>query len=196
MGQADLLEPLVDGEDLASRKARSAPSSGARPEGLPDVSGATEIALCFYGLCGGAGVTTVASAVGFGNDASTSGLSEPNGEIPLPLVAVTRSHAHGLQRAQQEAASWAAHGHMTSYAQVGLVIVADAPGRLPRPLRELLDLVSGGWPRVWRIDWVEALRLGEPPTAIANERAVVNLRRDLLQLLPDLDRTDMKEEHL
>jgi hypothetical protein len=75
------------------------------------------------------------------------------------------------------------------------VVVADMPGRLPRPLRELLDLVSGGWPRIWRIDWIEALRLGEPPTAIANERAVVNLRSDLLELLPDLSHTDMKERY-
>jgi hypothetical protein len=196
VGQADLLEPLVDGEDLAGRKARSAPSIGATPEGSPEISAPTEAQLCFYGLCGGGGVTTVAAAVGFGKDASATGLPAPNGTTAQPLVAVTRSHAHGLQRAQQEAAAWAAHGHTGSWRQVGLVVVADAPGRLPRPLQELLDLASGGWPRVWRVDWFEVLRLGEPPTAIATARSVANLRNDLLGLLPDLDHSDSKEAHL
>lgn len=138
--------------------------------------------LCFYGLCGGAGVTTLASAVGFGWDGSAFGLPEPPARR-LPLVAVTRSNAHGLRRAQQEAAVWAAHRHAEPWQQLGLVVVADAPGRLPPSLHELLDLASGGWPRLWRIGWIEDLRLGQPPTAVSAESAIAELRNDLLGLM-------------
>jgi len=46
---------------------------------------------------------------------------------------------------------------------LGLVVVADAPGRLPKPLRDLTDLVTGGAPRAWRVGWQEKWRQGNPP---------------------------------
>ncbi|MGL5866606.1 MAG: hypothetical protein ACRCYX_12200, partial [Dermatophilaceae bacterium] len=39
-----------------------------------------------------------------------------------------------------------------------------APGKLPQPIRDLATVVGGGAPRVWRIPWVEAWRLGDPVT--------------------------------
>lgn len=44
---------------------------------------------------------------------------------------------------------------------LGLVVVADAPGRLPRILRNRVRLVSGAVPRLWEIPWVGPWRLGE-----------------------------------
>ena len=62
---------------------------------------------------------------------------------------------------------------------LGLVLIADAPGRLPRPLAQLAGLVCGGVPAVWSLPWIEAWRLGEPP-------APHNAPRVARQLLADL----------
>jgi hypothetical protein len=80
------------------------------------------------------------------------------------VVLVARTHAAGLAAAQAAARQWAAGEVPERIELLGLVAVADAPGRLPRSLRELLDLVAGGVPRMWRLPWVEALRCGTPPT--------------------------------
>ncbi|WP_172119603.1 hypothetical protein [Actinomyces faecalis] len=42
---------------------------------------------------------------------------------------------------------------------LGVVWVADAPGRLPRVLREQLALASGAYPASWCLPWVGAWRL-------------------------------------
>ena len=47
---------------------------------------------------------------------------------------------------------------------LGVVLFADAPGRLPPPLKELAQVVVGGAPRSWLIPWIEAWRYAEPTT--------------------------------
>ncbi|GAA3612891.1 hypothetical protein GCM10022266_27170 [Agrococcus terreus] len=42
---------------------------------------------------------------------------------------------------------------------LGLVLIADAPGKLPKPLKELVHVVSGGAPRTWHLPWDPAMRL-------------------------------------
>ena len=101
---------------------------------------------------GGSGTTTIRTCVGFGTEVSslrvTTGL----------VVVVCRSTARGLTRAQQIAVANSGGSLMA-----GLVINADAPGKLPRPLEDLARLVSGGFTDTWRIPWVEAWRLGAAP---------------------------------
>src|SRR5690625_7783755 len=79
-------------------------------------------------------------------------------------------HAHGLLATQTAATKWASGA--VDVDLLGLVLVADAPGRLSRPLRDLARLVSGGLPRVWNLPWIEAWRLGEPPSLRSEERRV------------------------
>ncbi len=66
---------------------------------------------------------------------------------------------------------------------LGLAIVADAPGRLPRPLRDLAALVAGGVPKVWHVPWVETWRLGEPVGLETSPRAVRQMVSELHHLL-------------
>lgn len=82
--------------------------------------------------------------------------------------------------AQQAAAQWAS-GQVPHVDLIGLVAVADAPGKLPRPLRDTLRLVSGGVPRAWRLPWVEAWRQGAPVTEAA-PRELAALDRELSHL--------------
>lgn len=73
-----------------------------------------------------------------------------------PVAIVARTDVRGLQAAQRLAAEWAS-GHIP-VDLLGLVLIADAPGRLPRSLKDLAALVAGGVPTTWRLPWVEAWR--------------------------------------
>jgi len=90
---------------------------------------------------------------------------------------VARTHAHGLRAAQSAIREWAAGD--APVLLLGLVLIADAPGRLPHALRQLADLIAGGVPAVWSLPWIEAWRLGEPP---APHNAPKVVRRLLLDL--------------
>ena len=130
---------------------------------------------CWYGLHGGAGVTTLLAAVPGGADLHS--LPSQHGHPAMPVVAVCRSHAGGLRAAQRWAA-WVSD-HPAAVNLLGLVVVADAPGRLPRSLESTIRLVTGGYPRVWRIPFVQLWRVGEPPSAANLPTAGRQLRNDL-----------------
>ena len=57
----------------------------------------------------------------------------------------------------------------------GLVLVPDLPGRLPKELRLLSQLVSGGVPRTWSVPWVDAWRFGpvDPSAELPKEFGVL-----------------------
>lgn len=117
----------------------------------------------FLGCHGGAGTSTLTAAVPGGADAGRYWpVPEPPGYVRVVLVA--RTHASGLHAARAAAQQWASGALPGGIGLLGLVAIADAPGRLPRPLRDLLHLISGGVPRLWELPWVEDLRLGAPPT--------------------------------
>jgi len=117
--------------------------------------------LWWLGVHGGAGESTLAQLVPGSRAAGHAWPIGYNG-APTNVVLVARSNASGLGAAQRAAIEWAA-GTLPSVNLVGLVIVADAPGKLPKPLRELAHLVSGGVPQSWHVPWIEAWRLGEAP---------------------------------
>lgn len=117
--------------------------------------------LWWLGVHGGAGESTLAQLVPGSRAAGHAWPDGYNG-APTNVVLIARSNASGLGAAQRAAIEWAA-GTLPSVNLVGLVIVADAPGKLPRPLRELAHLVAGGVPQSWHVPWIEAWRLGETP---------------------------------
>ncbi|MFC8668704.1 DUF6668 family protein [Streptomyces sp. NPDC057199] len=161
-----------------------APTGGLPLSGRPAVGGA----FAWVGCHGGAGVTTLQHTVPGGID----GDRVWPGPLPAgglqPVVLVCRSHAAGLMTAQQAAAQWAS-GQLPHIDLVGLVVVADAAGRLPRPLRDLLRLVSGGLPRTWHVPWVEPWRQGDPVTD-HQPRELTALARELSHL------TDRSHPHV
>lgn len=75
------------------------------------------------------------------------------------VVLVARTHHTGLTATQNAIREWASGSVPIELA--GLVLVADAPGRLPKPLRALASLVAGGVSEVWNVPWIDAWRLGE-----------------------------------
>ena len=105
------------------------------------------------------------------------------------MVLVARTNERGLRAAQAAATQWAA-GLVPHAEVVGLVLMADAPGKLPKPLRDFAQVVSGGVPRMWTVPWIDRLRLGESLTLTDAPREVRRLVDELSVLLaPGAPRT-------
>ncbi|MEU9222149.1 DUF6668 family protein [Streptomyces sp. NPDC048376] len=150
---ADLTGPRAPQGAGVPQPERSLPVAQAHPG-----SGRT---WWWLGVHGGAGVSTLEQAVPGGRDAERAW---PASSHSHSVVLVARSSAGGLKAAQSAAQQWAS-GMVTGIDLLGLVVVADAPGRRPKILQDLVRLVSGAVPRLWQIPWVEAWRLGEPPSS-------------------------------
>jgi hypothetical protein len=135
--------------------------------------------LLWLSAHGGSGATTMSAATGLGCEETL--LPALDTLVSVPVIVVARTHAHGLLCAQQLAARAASGGLglATPHHLAGLVLVADAPGKLPKPLAELAHLVSGGYPRTWRVPYVEAWRLGEPPHAANAPKVLACIGQDL-----------------
>lgn len=135
----------------------------------------------WVGCHGGAGESTLSLAVEEGRDAGGRGWPVSASGLQNNVVLVTRTHAGGLQAAQTAARQWAT-GRLDGVNLLGLVAIADAPGKLPKSLQEWLKLVSGGVPRVWRVPWNESWRLGEWPDPQNSPRDVRKLASELMGL--------------
>ena len=83
---------------------------------------------------------------------------------------------------QGAVAQWAA-GVLPSVQLLGLAVIADAPGKRPKPLSDLVRLIAGGVPRLWELPWVEAFRLGDPPDRMKPPPAYARLIRDVSGLI-------------
>lgn len=151
--------------------------------GLPRLRVSTPARVWWVSVHGGSGASTLASLV---EGSAVARQAWPDGRSSADAaprsVLVARTHAAGLLAARAAATEWAAGS--TGVELLGLVLVADAPGRLPRPLKDLTKLVSGGVPRVWRVPWHDPWRLGEPPALEASPRPVRALAEEIDTLAP------------
>jgi hypothetical protein len=136
------------------------------------------VSLWWLGVHGGAGETTLAQLLEGSWETGHAWPQAGRQATELPrVVLVARTNARGLRAAQRAAIEWASGS--VAVQLHGLVLVADAPGRLPKPLRDFAHVVAGGVPRVWRLPWVEAWRLGEPVCAETAPKAVTAVLDDL-----------------
>lgn len=175
--------PAVTGPDIVriERQPPRAPM-GAIPE-LRRGSTSAPRALHWVGVHGGAGESTLAEFVpgtveGFGAWPTElpAGMKR---DQPTPVILVTRSTVRGLLGAKRAIATSVA-GRVPQIHLLGLVVIADIPGRKPRELRDLERLVRGGVPRSWLIDFDPQLRLVEKPADLhAAPLDLVRLRRDI-----------------
>ncbi|WP_126383520.1 DUF6668 family protein [Actinomyces howellii] len=113
--------------------------------------------LWLVGAHGGAGTSTVARVLGVAESGTRWPVSD-QGLVRAWVVA--RTHRAGTAAAQRAAVQWAGGG-VPGVDLAGVVWVADAPGRLPRPLRRAVDLVSGAFPASVTVPWVGGWREGE-----------------------------------
>jgi len=145
---------------------------------LPRRGAAAAALLWWVGAHGGAGETTLAALLPESRAAGHAWPVQPDpASVPVPAILVARTSMRGLRAAQLAAADWAS-GSVEGVELLGLVLIADAPAKLSRPLREFAAVVSGGVPRVWWLPWSERWREGEHPSPQSSPRQARRLVED------------------
>lgn len=125
------------------------------------------------GAHGGAGASTWAHLLGARDAGTAWPVPGPGGPRTLALV-VARTSAQGVAAARDAAVQWAS-GDLPGVVLVGLVLGADAPGRLPRPLRGAVAALDGAYPVVVSAGWQEAWRTAATPQRASPGREVRRL---------------------
>lgn len=125
---------------------------------------AASAALWVIGAHGGAGESRIADLL----DGRATGHCWPilQDESKPRVLLVCRADMRGLTAARSALTQWAS-GAAPKVDLLGLTVLADAPGKTPRPLRDFTTIVGGGAPRLWTLPWVEAWRHGDttaPPS--------------------------------
>lgn len=134
--------------------------------------------IWFVGAHGGAGESTLAGLLPNAGAADHRWPVHADDSI-ADVVLVARTSASGLTAARTALTQWAA-GNTPPVRLLGLVLMPDAPGRLPKPLSALAEVVAGGVRdrMVWHLPWVEAWRTGDP----AGPKITARLFADLAHL--------------
>ncbi|KUN93710.1 DUF6668 family protein [Streptomyces caeruleatus] len=125
-------------------------------EPSPSPAAATPRRFSWVGVHGGAGATTLATVYG-GQDC---GRAWPGPADPQSVLLVARTHAAGLAAALGALEIFRRGAAPHGLDLDAVVLVADAPGRLPRPLAERVKVIESVID-VYRVPWVPAWRLGE-----------------------------------
>ncbi|MFJ6419174.1 DUF6668 family protein [Paeniglutamicibacter sp. NPDC091659] len=112
--------------------------------------------LTWLGCHGGSGATSLERATNIGVALSQSW---PNPLLgwPAEVALVCRSNRAGLDAAGRMLHQWVAN-QIPSVRVVALVVMADAPGRTPRPLARRIRELSGVVPQVHTVPWIPAWR--------------------------------------
>ncbi|WAZ23436.1 hypothetical protein STRCI_004777 [Streptomyces cinnabarinus] len=109
----------------------------------------------WVGTHGGAGVTTLSRVYG-GHDC---GRAWPGPGDPRSVLLVGRTHAAGLDAVLRAVADFRREPPPDGLDLDAVVLVADAPGRLPRPLAQRMKAIESVID-VYRVPWVQSWRLG------------------------------------
>ncbi|MBV9450748.1 MAG: hypothetical protein JO345_33145 [Streptosporangiaceae bacterium] len=138
-----------------------------------------QVPISVVGVHGGAGTSTVARLL----SASDAGRRWPNPDklgYPLRMVLTARTSAAGLMAASQALARYCAMAHPEGPYLVGFVLVADAPGRLPKPLNRRIHILTSTT-MVFRLPWVREWRLSETTPDPRTEWPVVLSLRSFVE---------------
>lgn len=144
-----------------TRADRPVPFVTAPERGLRSFRAARPSWLWFVGCHGGAGETTLSQLLPNSGSADHRWPSHADGSVP-DVVLVARTSTSGLLATRDALTQWAA-GDTPPVHVLGLVLMPDAPGKTPKPLRELAEHVAGGMRgrKVWHLPWIEAWRTGD-----------------------------------
>jgi hypothetical protein len=128
------------------------------------------------GAHGGAGVSSLLLA---GVPAQDARRAWPAGRR---VLLVARTSAAGLRSARDAARQYASGTSGVGCRLLGLVLVADAPGRLPASLAAFADLVAGAFARLYEVPWLEEWRQSPGDGALPAHPEVRRLTDDLRTL--------------
>ncbi|MCX5368691.1 hypothetical protein OG613_26720 [Streptomyces sp. NBC_00015] len=130
----------------------------AAPDPVPMPYASTAASRRFSWVCthGGAGGSTLAAVYG-GHDC---GRAWPGAGDPPSVLLVARTHAAGLDSVLRTLEVFRRGEAPRGLDLDAVVLVADAPGRLPRPLVQRVKVIESVVD-VYRVPWVTNWRLGE-----------------------------------
>ncbi|MFJ2257215.1 DUF6668 family protein [Streptomyces sp. NPDC087844] len=134
-------------------------------ESPPHTSG-----ISWVGAHGGAGATTFAGALG-GTDIGHAWPVVAEGE-PGDVLLLARTHLAGLQAASKALDSLRTGRHPAGIRLVALVLVADAPGRIPPELWRRVRVLRAAV-RTFSVPWIPQWRVGK--SAPKAPRSIVEL---------------------
>ena len=140
-------------------------------------------ALWITGAHGGAGESRIAALLDGARVTDHCWPVLQDRSTPRVLL-VCRADMRGLTAAQSALTQWAS-GAAPELDLLGLAVLADAPGKTPKALRDFAAIVGGGSPRLWTLPWVEAWRHGDtttPPMGREYQRFI----NDLASLATDI----------
>lgn len=141
----------------------------------------SDVAWWAVGTHGGAGTTRLVSAMDAGGYELPQHWPVVPPEAPRnPLVLVARTDLHGLRAAQDAIREWWCALTPPGFDLAGLVLMADAPGRLPSSIRDQARSLAGTVPHIWHVPWISEWRIGEHPTRLPRE--LKNIREHLTYL--------------
>ncbi|WP_431923337.1 hypothetical protein [Micromonospora wenchangensis] len=153
MGPATMTDP-------APRMSPGPPSARTGPGAAASRRSLSETGLGWIAAHGGAGATTLSRLFG-GVDLGCRWPDTARAE-PATVMLVGRTDAEGM-RAMSRALNALREGrHPPGMRLVGLVLLADAPGRLPPALARRIRVLRSVAP-VHRVPWIPAWRLGQQP---------------------------------
>lgn len=162
------LPPTADEESAAEPAVWAAGAEVGDVEPLATFEVGEGAGFFVMGAHGGAGTSTLAALLDAA-DAGTRWPTPTTGDVRVLVAA--RTSAYGIARAQEKARQWAS-GALPGVELVGVAWVADAPGRLPRSLREQVALVSGAFPVTVSVPWEGSWRTDAAPSGAAPHQIV------------------------
>jgi hypothetical protein len=112
------------------------------------------------GVHGGAGESRLAGVLDGARPTDHAWPVHENASGKPSVLLVCRSDMRGLTAARSTLIQWAS-GAVPPVDLLGLAVLADAPGKLPKPMRDFAALIGGGAPRLWILPWVDSWRLGD-----------------------------------
>lgn len=155
---------VLDAPGERSHRGASRPQPGVPRVDVTDRLRTREVtddgagALWVVGVHGGSGESTLAAWLG----APAAGHAWPvHAAATVRVLLVARTHARGLAAARKAATEWASGSPRVEL--MGLVLMGDAPGRLPSQLRDEAHQLTGGVPQTWTIPFLPALRTSATP---------------------------------
>lgn len=163
-----ITSPIADTPDQETTDTYMPPAAviGAPLKGMVEPDAADRLAsrtmsgsaaLWIIGAHGGAGESRIADLLGARATGHCWPVLQDGGEPRVLLVC--RADMRGLAAARSALTQWVS-GAAPKADLIGLAILADAPGKTPKALRDFSAIVGGGAPRFWTLPWVEAWRLG------------------------------------
>ena len=110
---------------------------------------------------------------------------DPTLETTGAVVVVTRTTVSGLAKARDLAAQYLAGAAPPGTTLLGVVVVADQPGKPPAPVAASIKLIDGVFARTWQVPYVPEYRVIGPDLEPPMHPLIADVLTDIRALVID-----------